>query len=139
MVVKNNTFWWVCMSASNSCNSERLIIRSKYIFSKIEYAGNCWHLSSLNKVANILDRCWPVKREVMSPVFIYGNCRTKYIPMSRRTLRIYKKRTQLTPRLRTISASHKLPMWGSNLQYWSRKGQDDLLNLMSLFTITTPI
>lgn len=30
-----------------------------HIFSRILYAGNFEHLSSLNNVANILDLCWP--------------------------------------------------------------------------------
>lgn len=56
-------FWCGCNMFPKSWSSDRLIIRSRYIFSRMEYAGSCWHLSSLNNVASIRLRCWPVQHE----------------------------------------------------------------------------
>ena len=53
-------FWWGCKRAANSCNWFPRMIRSRYIFSKMPYDGSCWHRSSLKRVANIRERCWPV-------------------------------------------------------------------------------
>lgn len=52
-------FWWGISMAANSCNWLPLIMRSRYIFSRIPYVASCWHRSSLKRVANIRERCWP--------------------------------------------------------------------------------
>ncbi|RNA16772.1 hypothetical protein BpHYR1_003043 [Brachionus plicatilis] len=44
---------------SNSLTWSGLIIRSRYIFSKILNAGSFWQRSSLNKVASKRERCLP--------------------------------------------------------------------------------
>ena len=56
-------FWWGWSKDSNSSNSDLLINRSRYIFSKILKAGNCWQRSSLYNVASIRLLCWPNKEK----------------------------------------------------------------------------
>ena len=42
-----------------------------YIFSSIPYTGSCWHLSSLNNVASILDLCWPEEENIILLSHLY--------------------------------------------------------------------
>lgn len=52
-------FWWGISMAANSCSWLPLMMRSRYIFSRIPYVASCWQRSSLKRVANIRERCWP--------------------------------------------------------------------------------